>query len=186
MQRALTIAVMCALAGGCATERTVARQLSELEARRLAVETALAERVTKVESTANLALSTSRSALKLAEGKFKYEVAAPEQIIQFDPGSSKLTLDAQTRLSAVAQNLKTANRNVFIEVQGHTDNVGDSSLNQRVAQARADNVRAFLYQQGVALNRMSAISFGENVPIAPNDTASGRLKNRRVVLQFKM
>lgn len=186
MKKTLGAIALCLLASGCATDRQVARKLSELEMRRIAVEIGLAERVTKVEATASTALETSRSALKLAEGKFSYEQAAPEQVILFDKASAKLSLDARTRLTALAANLKSANRNVFIEIQGHTDAAGNPELNLKVGQARAESVRAFLYQQGVALNRMSVLSFGESAPAGSNQTPAGRQANRRAVLLFKM
>ncbi len=186
MKKILGVAALCLLASGCASERHVARKLSELEMRRLAAEMGLAERVAKVEATASAALSTSQSAMKLAEGKFSYAPAAPEQVILFDNASSKLTMDARTRLAAIAANLTSSNRNIFIEIQGHTDSVGDPALNLKVGQARAESVRTFLYQQGVALNRMSVVSLGETAPASPNKTAAGRAANRRAVLLFKM
>lgn len=186
MKTTIGAIALCLLASGCATDRQVARSLSELEMRRIAVETGLAERVTKVEATASTALATSRSALKLAEGKFSYEQAGPEQVVHFDKASAQLSLDARARLTALAANLKSSNRNVFIEIQGHTDDAGGPELNLRVGQARAESVRTFLYQQGVALNRMSVVSFGETAPANSSQTAAGRQANRRVVLLFKM
>lgn len=186
MNRTLGLAALCLLASGCASERYVARKLSELEMRRLAAEMGLAERLTKVEATASTALSTSQSAMKLAEGKFSYSPAAPDQVILFENGSAKLTMEARNRLTALATNLTSNNRNIFIEIQGHTDSVGDQALNLKVGQARAESVRTFLYQQGVALNRMSAVSLGESAPANSNQTAAGRAANRRAVLLFKM
>ena len=186
MKKTLGLVALSLLASGCASERQVARKLSELEMRRMAVEMALADRVTKVEATASTALATSRSAMKLAEGKFSFEAVAPEQVILFDTGSATLTVDARSRLSSLAANLKTANRNVFIEIQGHTDALGDPATNLKVGLNRAESVRTFLYQQGVALNRMSVVSLGETAPAGSNQTAAGRAANRRVVLSFKM
>lgn len=186
MKKTLGTVALCLLVSGCASERHVARKLSELEMRRLAVEMGLADRLTKVETTASTALSTSRSAMKLAEGKFSFDSVAPEQVILFELGSSTLTADARNRLSSLATNLKSANRNVFIEIQGHTDAAGDPALNLKVGLSRAESVRTFLYQQGVALNRMSVVSLGETSPASPNQTAAGRAANRRAVLLFKM
>lgn len=186
MKKALGLTILFISVSGCATERHVARELSELEMRRLAVETGMADRLTKVEATATTALSTSRSAMKLAEGKFSFDSAAPEQVILFDQGSASLNVEARARLSSIAANLKSANRNVFIEIQGHTDAVGNPSLNQKVGLARAESVRTFLYREGVALNRMSVVSFGETAPVSANQTLAGRAANRRAVLLFKM
>ena len=55
-------------------------------------------------------------------------------------------------------------------------------MNQRLGEERADAVRLFLNQQGVALNRMSTISYGDSSPVASNKTRAGRAQNRRVVV----
>ncbi|MEI6485313.1 MAG: OmpA family protein [Sphingomonadales bacterium] len=200
MNKFVFVCVMGLAVCGCASKRNVARQVSELEMRRLAVEMGLADRITKteanvatvasgvaqVEATANTALATSKAALKLAEGKFNFTPVAAEQVFLFDRGSSKLSRDAQARLSMLAANLKANNMNVQIEIQGHTDSVGSAKLNQDVGLLRAGNVRTFLYLQGVALNRMSVVSMGDTAPVGTNETASGRAANRRVVMLFKM
>ena len=74
------------------------------------------------------------------------------------------------------------NKNVYIEIQGHTDNTGSPSINQNVGLARAEAVRLFLNQRGVPLNRMSSISYRDTAPVAPNDSPAARAANRRVVL----
>jgi outer membrane protein OmpA-like peptidoglycan-associated protein len=81
-----------------------------------------------------------------------------------------------------AQKLKTDNKNVYLEIQGHTDASGPPAVNRRLGEERAEAVRRFLNQQGVALNRMATISYGEDAPVAPNDTRAGRAQNRRVVV----
>ena len=80
------------------------------------------------------------------------------------------------------QKLKTDNRNVYLEVQGHTDATGTPDINMKLGEARAEAVRLFMNQNGVALNRMSTISYGATAPVAPNNTRAGRAQNRRVVL----
>jgi peptidoglycan-associated lipoprotein len=200
MNKVVLVGMLGLAVSGCASQRDVARQISELEMRRMAVEMGLADRVTKteagvanveakvatVEATANTALATSQAALKLAEGKFSFTPVAAEQVYLFNRGSTKLSSDAKARLSTLAANLKANNRNVQIEIQGHTDSVGAALWNEEVGKARAESVRTFLYAQGVALNRMSAVSLGESAPIGENETAAGRAANRRVVMLFKM
>ena len=71
----------------------------------------------------------------------------------------------------------------FIEVQGHTDDTGGSKYNEDLGQRRADSVRRYLSRQhGLQLNRMSTISYGDTLPVAPNKTKAGRAQNRRVVI----
>ena len=78
--------------------------------------------------------------------------------------------------------LKSDNKNVYLEIQGHTDATGDKSFNERLGEQRAEAVRLFMNQQGVPLNRMATISYGQDAPVAPNNTREGRAQNRRVVL----
>ena len=67
-----------------------------------------------------------------------------------------------------------------LEIDGHTDSVGSGDFNQRLSEKRAATVRDFVVQQGIAFNAVSAHGFGQTMPIASNDTASGRQRNRRV------
>jgi peptidoglycan-associated lipoprotein len=78
--------------------------------------------------------------------------------------------------------LKNDNRNVYLEIQGHTDSAGPASLNDRLGEERAETVRLFMNQHGVSLNRMNTISYGEKDPVASNKTRTGRAQNRRVLL----
>ena len=68
----------------------------------------------------------------------------------------------------------------LIEIQGHTDDVGDEGFNQRLSQKRAEAVRDWLIKAGIAADRLTAKGFGEAKPAVPNTTAEGRSKNRRV------
>ena len=81
--------------------------------------------------------------------------------VKFPVDSSKLSPEAQQRLTDFADKLKTDNRNVYLEIQGHTDATGPDSLNQRLGEERAEAVRLFMNQHGVPLNRMSTISYGK-------------------------
>jgi len=71
---------------------------------------------------------------------------------------------------------------ISIEVAGHTDSTGTAEYNQRLSQARAETVLNFLASKGIARDRMSARGYGEEKPVASNDTSEGRAKNRRVEL----
>jgi len=90
--------------------------------------------------------------------------------------------EAEEQLDEFVERLKADNKNVFIEIQGHTDSTGSSEYNMRLGQERADAVRRYLNQKGVALNRLSTISYGETQPVDSNKTKGGRYKNRRVVI----
>ena len=68
------------------------------------------------------------------------------------------------------------------EVQGHTDNAGGDNYNLKLSQARARSVMALLTAQGVSATRLSSVGYGKTQPIASNETAEGRARNRRVEL----
>jgi outer membrane protein OmpA-like peptidoglycan-associated protein len=78
----------------------------------------------------------------------------------------------------VAQVIKDFPR-MRVSVEGHTDNVGAETMNMKLSQARADEVRAYLVKKGVAEDRLEAIGFGPTRPIASNKTETGRGQNRR-------
>jgi outer membrane protein OmpA-like peptidoglycan-associated protein len=128
------------------------------------------------------ALDRAEAAGKLSEGKFLYSMVLSDDSVKFPVDGSQLSPEAQTRLQDFVQKLKTDNRNVYLEIQGHTDSTGSAAANLRLGEARAEAVRLFMNQNGVALNRMSTISYGATSPVAPNDTRAGRAQNRRVVL----
>jgi len=102
--------------------------------------------------------------------------------VKFPVDSSKLSPEAQERLTAFADKLKNDNRNVYLEIQGHTDARGPDAINTQLGEKRAEAVRLFMNQHGVPLNRMSTISYGKQDPVADNKTRTGRAQNRRVVM----
>jgi outer membrane protein OmpA-like peptidoglycan-associated protein len=101
----------------------------------------------------------------------------------FDSGSSSLSGGAQQRLSQVAQTLKRYPETDVV-VKGYTDAAGSETMNLRLSEDRANNVRNYLIGTGVAAHRITAIGFGEQFPVATNDTESGRQQNRRVELEL--
>jgi len=100
--------------------------------------------------------------------------------VLFATGKSDVKVGATSNLNKLVVFLnKYPDRSVQIE--GHTDNVGSEDSNQGLSQRRAESVKAYLVQQGIAGNRLSAVGMGENQPLADNGTQSGRQQNRRVV-----
>jgi len=101
--------------------------------------------------------------------------------VNFELGKASLTESSKQTLDEVASSLKSVPE-VRVEVAGHTDSSGSRALNQRLSQARAETVRAYLIDQGVDANRLVARGYGPDRPVADNATASGRAMNRRVEL----
>ena len=102
--------------------------------------------------------------------------------VKFPVDGSELSPEAKARLMEFVQKLKNDNKNVYLEIQGHTDSTGSPNVNRRLGEDRAEAVRRFMNEQGVALNRMSTISYGPDTPVASNKTRTGRSQNRRVVV----
>jgi peptidoglycan-associated lipoprotein len=138
--------------------------------------------LSQLDVTAKDALDRATAAGKLAEGKFLYSLVLSDDSIKFPVDSARLSPEAEQRLLAFADRLKSENRNIYLEVQGHTDATGPDSLNHRLGEERAEAVRLFMNQHGVPLNRMSTISYGKKAPVGDNKTRDGRAENRRVVL----
>ncbi|HEX4117438.1 MAG TPA: OmpA family protein [Rhizomicrobium sp.] len=171
--------------GGCATEDYVDKHVATVDAKAQATQSQVDQHqahLAQLDQTTQDALSRATAAGKLAEGKFLYSMVLSDDSVKFTPDSSKLSPEAQQRLQDFVEKLKSDNRNVYLEIQGHTDSAGANSLNERLGEERADAVRLFMNQHGVALNRMNTISYGEKDPVASNKTRVGRAQNRRVVL----
>jgi len=99
--------------------------------------------------------------------------------ISFDTGSASLKPELRDVLSQFAKGLGD-NPGALVKIVGHTDSVGTDANNQRLSNERADAVRDFLTDRGVGTSRIAISGHGEREPIASNETAEGRAKNRRV------
>ena len=170
---------------GCATKEYVRDQVAGVDQKVATDQSRLDAhdaRLSGLDRTARAALERAQAAGKLAEGKFLYSMVLSDDSVKFPVDSAELSPEAQARLLDFVQKLKTDNKNVYLEIQGHTDSTGSKSLNMRLGEERAEAVRRFMNQQGVPLNRISAISYGDEAPVAPNNTKAGRAQNRRVVV----
>ncbi len=203
MNRLLLATLAVALLGGCATKDYVNEQIAGVNKRVDGQQADTNDRFGKTASlyqglenrvngqqtaldgtsrTAQEALDRANAAGKLAAGKFLYETALSSQIA-FGFEGNELSADAKKALDAFAAQIKADNKNVYIEIQGHTDSSGPAYTNLKIGEQRADAVRRYLaMQHGFALHRMNAISYGETAPIASNKTRAGRMENRRVTL----
>lgn len=103
--------------------------------------------------------------------------------INFETGSAKLISDSRTALDEIVRTLKNQ-RNLKVEIVGHTDDEGNDSYNLLLSQQRAESVRQYLIGKGIAPERLVSIGMGEAQPVSGNDTPEGRVANRRV--EFKV
>jgi len=113
-----------------------------------------------------------------------YEVTLSEDQGNFKFNKKELPDEAKARLDELISQLKADPKGIFIEIEGHTDNVGDKTYNEALGLERAEAVKRYLYEQHqVPLHKINVISYGEDKPVAPNKTREGRAQNRRVVVR---
>jgi flagellar motor protein MotB len=103
--------------------------------------------------------------------------------IFFETNKATLKPESYPQLEQVLK-FMNSNPTVRMEISGHTDNVGSLKLNTNLSQARAEAVVKYLVERGIDPSRLDSKGYAFSQPIAPNDTAEGRAKNRRV--EFKI
>jgi outer membrane protein OmpA-like peptidoglycan-associated protein len=124
-------------------------------------------------------------AIDKASRRLVLDLVLTEEEGNFAFGKTDLPEAATSRIDGLIRQLKGDPKNVFIEIEGHTDGLGESSINKRIGLARAESVRRYLYDQyQIPLHKMNVISYGADKPIAPNTTKEGRAKNRRVMIRI--
>src|SRR5262245_18527419 len=101
--------------------------------------------------------------------------------VLFDSGQYTLKPIAREKLAGVS-GIVLAHPGLRLQAEGHTDSVGTDDFNQLLSEKRALAVRDFLVGQGIPITSLGAQGFGKTMPVASNDTASGRQRNRRVEL----
>ena len=129
-------------------------------------------------------VNTRADAIEKASKRLVYEVVLSEDKGGFKFGQSKIPADMQAQIDQIVTQLKANPNGGYIEIEGHTDNVGNKLTNQKIGMDRAEAVKRYLYEnQQIPLHKMNVISYGEEKPIAPNKTRDGRSQNRRVVIK---
>jgi outer membrane protein OmpA-like peptidoglycan-associated protein len=123
--------------------------------------------------------------VEAASRRLVFEVTLSEDQGNFTFGQSQLPDAAKAALDSVITDLKGDPKgNMFIEIEGHTDNVGTKDYNQKLGLERAESVKRYLYEQHqIPLHKMNVISYGEDKPVVPNTNREGRAQTRRVVLK---
>jgi len=155
------------------------KAISELAAS----QAALAADVAELSELAEDAMARAQAAEVLAIGEFLFEVTITDNGVMFGFDKSTLSDEAKASLDAFAATVKAIEGHAYIEIQGHTDNIGSESYNLKLGYQRAEQVMRYLnMEQGIPLFRMNVISYGEYKPIADNSTREGRSQNRRVTL----
>jgi outer membrane protein OmpA-like peptidoglycan-associated protein len=99
--------------------------------------------------------------------------------VLFDTGKYNIKPTTREKLARLA-GIVLAHPGLKLEIEGHTDSTGSDEINQKLSEKRAETVRTFLTEQGLAADAITAKGFGKTMPVADNATAAGRQKNRRV------
>jgi len=101
--------------------------------------------------------------------------------VLFDTAKYDLRPSAREKLAKIA-GIVLAHPGLQLEIEGHTDDRGSEEYNQQLSEKRASAVKDYLVQQGISPLSVVARGYGESMPLADNQTASGRQRNRRVEL----
>jgi len=124
------------------------------------------------------------AAVETASRRLVYEVVLSEDQGNFKFGKVDLPDSAKQRIDQMVTDLKADPKGIFIELEGHTDNVGSNIYNTKLGEERAEAVKRYLYEaHQVPLHKINVISYGEEKPVSPNKTKDGRAQNRRVVIK---
>ncbi len=102
--------------------------------------------------------------------------------VQFQFNSDQMKPESEARLQQVIDILN-AHPDVAMEIAGHTDSIGKAAYNQRLSLKRAEKVRDYLVEHGIAAERLQAKGYGESQPTSDNNSDAGRAENRRVELR---
>ena len=155
------------------------KAISDLQAK----DADLQKQIATLSDTAKDALKRAQEAGVLAKGDFVWETVLTDDKVTFGFNKAELTPEGKVALDAFAAKVKADNKNVYIEIQGHTDNVGSEKYNLKLGYDRAEAVMNYLQMQhGFPVHRMNVTSYGEFKPVADNATKEGRAQNRRVAL----
>ncbi|HMK27422.1 MAG TPA: OmpA family protein [Chitinophagaceae bacterium] len=120
--------------------------------------------------------------IKEVSEKITRSVSTDAQAIQFTGNTAKLTTRSNASLNHIVTYLNE-DPELKVKIEAHTDNAGDDNANMTLSNDRAAAVKAYLVSKGISEDRITTEGFGETTPIADNNTAAGRMKNRRVEIK---
>jgi outer membrane protein OmpA-like peptidoglycan-associated protein len=183
---------------GCATKKYVATEIATIDQKIASVSTEIEEAQKRIKehdeklATIGELIMQHDSQFKKVDEKFNEVITLirgslilketlRSDEVKFAFNSFELSPEAKAAIDRIIQKLIQENRGVYIEIQGHTDNVGPEEVNLALGRKRAEAVMMYLYKTyHIPLHRMAVVSFGSSAPIADNKTREGRAKNRRV------
>jgi outer membrane protein OmpA-like peptidoglycan-associated protein len=140
--------------------------------------------ISDAKGSAREAMNRATAAERAAKGKLIYTVTLSNDKVTFPVNRAAVSPEAQALIDEAVGRFKAENRGVYFEIEGHTDSTGPDAYNQKLGLDRATAVRDYLHDKdGIALNRIEVISYGETRPVVDNKTRASRAQNRRVVIK---
>jgi outer membrane protein OmpA-like peptidoglycan-associated protein len=203
------IALAMVSSTGCVTKKLFRKNVEETDARVAAAESGIEanerrigslreetdDKISRLDQKAERAVEVGSSAMaradlaaetaeKAARGRLIWSVTLSDERVKFSFDQAEIPDQAKSVLDDLISKIKGYGKAVYIEIEGHTDSTGTAAYNEELGMKRAMAVRDYLAKQGgLPLHAMNVISYGETQPVADNDTAEGRSKNRRVVVR---
>lgn len=194
----LVLAFFMVLSWGCATKKYVSGEIATVDKKVSSISTEVEEAQKRIREH-DEKLATIGELIKQHDSQFKQVDGKIEEVktmirgslvmkatltsneAKFAFNSAELTPQAKAAIDQFVQKLIQENRGVYIEIQGHTDNIGSEDVNLALGKKRAEAVMMYLYKTyRIPLHRMAVVSLGSSSPIADNKTKEGRAQNRRV------
>jgi outer membrane protein OmpA-like peptidoglycan-associated protein len=119
---------------------------------------------------------------KIISRKSDYAVSELKKNIEYDYAKASIRILYDDRLDQLAKLVK--DKDYVIALRGHADKIGTFKGNWVLSQKRADAVKLYLVSKGVPEEKIVTTAYGSTIPVAPNSTAAGRQKNRRVEIKI--
>jgi len=164
------------------------RRVSDLKTEtdtRLAELSGKTEKAVAIGSNAMTAAEEAKAAAaKAADGKLIWSETLSDDRVKFSFDQTEIPDAAASLLDDLASKIKAYGKAVYVEIEGHTDNIGSDAYNMELSGKRAEAVRRYMNEKGgIPLHAINVIAFGESNPVADNGTSDGRSANRRVVVR---
>ena len=165
-------------------ERRVADLKTETDTR-LAELAGKTEKAVAIGSNAMTAADEAKAAAaKAAAGKLIWSETLSDDRVKFSFDQTEIPAAAASILDGLAAKIKAYGKAVYVEIEGHTDNIGSDDYNMELSGKRAEAVRRYMNEKGgIPLHAINVIAFGESNPVMDNGTSDGRSANRRVVIR---
>ncbi len=191
---AIAVIAMFSLFTGCASKSYVEKEVAALDQEIQNLKTSVEENQTQItetqedldsvkQETEKIKVDTYKAAV-LAKGKLLYTVTLSSDQTKFALGKAELSEQAKGIIDDLFNKLVRDNENVYIEIEGHTCNIGSADRNYELGMMRANAVKTYVVEHyNIPLHKISCISYGFDKPIADNNTKAGKEQNRRVVIK---